>query len=400
MSSGLSLPGTSRWSGSPDVDVVIAAGGSSWEEVAIREVESSTVLRLARRCVDVADLLAVAHTGRAAAAIVSVDLPGLDVDAVAQLERAGVRVAAVEPDGTRSDALGIRRRLRIGELDDVALDLATEPVDPVAEHAPVVAVWGPGGAPGRSTVSIGLASAAAARGIDTVLLDADTYGGALGQMLSVLDDVSGIVAACRAANNGRAHEVVDHLLDIDPNLRLLTGLPRADMWPQVRTSALEAVITQLRAAARLVVIDCGFSVEPAPGPGAGRNQTAVQVLEQADLIVVVGRPEPVGLARLVRAVHDLSEMLPGREPVIAINMMRSTLGWAERDVRATVARLTGIEPAVHLPLDQSGLDLAAVSGRTPREAAPSSPFVARIEVLASQVLTSLISPDALTSARR
>ncbi len=116
--------------------------------------------------------------------------------------------------------------------------------------------------------------------------------------------------------------------------------------------------------------------------------------------MVVGRPEPVGLARLVRAVHDLSTMRPGHEPVIAINMMRSTLGWAERDVRATVLRLTGVEPAVHLPLDQSGLDLAAVSGRTPREAAPSSPFVARIEVLASQVLTSVISPVAPAAARQ
>ncbi len=381
------------------MDVVIAAGGASWEEVAIREVEASEVLRLARRCVDVADLLAVAHTGRASAAIVTIDLPGLDVDAVAQLERSGVRVAAIGTDVARCDALGIRRRVRIGELDDIARDLTADAAQPAARRAPVVAVWGPSGAPGRSTVAIGLASAAAARGIDTVLVDADTYGGALGQMLSVLDDVSGIVAACRAANHGRAHEVVDHLLDIDPDLRLLSGLPRADMWPQVRPSAFEAVMTQLCAESRLVVVDCGFSVELAPGSGASRNQTTTQVLEQADLVVVVGRPEPVGLARLVRAVHDLSTMLPGCQPVIAINMMRSTLGWSERDVRATVARLTGIEPAVHLPLDQSGLDLAAVSGRTPREAAPSSPFVARIEALASQVLTSVISPEALASAR-
>ncbi len=288
--------------------------------------------------------------------------------------------------------------MRLGALDDIARDLSSDPVSGTVQRAPVVAVWGPSGAPGRSTVAIGLASAAAARGIDTVLVDADTYGGALGQMLSVLDDVSGLVAACRAANQGRAHEVVDHLLDIDPDLRLLTGLPRADMWPQVRTSAFEAVMAQLRAASRLVVVDCGFCVEPAAG--AGRNQTTTQVLEQADVIVVVGRPEPVGLARLVRAVHDLSTMLPGREPIIAVNMMRSTLGWAERDVRATVTRLTGVEPAVHLPLDQSGLDLAAVSGRTPREAAPASPFVARIEVLASQVLTSVISPDTLAAARQ
>lgn len=376
------------------MDVVIAAGGAAWEEVAIREVESSAVLRLARRCVDVADLLAVAHTGRASAAIVSVDLPGLDVDAVAQLGRAGMVVAAVSPDPGRCEALGIRRVLRIGALDDIAHEAPAVPGITTTRRAPVVAVWGPAGAPGRSTVALGLASSAAARGIDTVLVDADTYGGALGQLLSVLDDVSGLVAACRAANQGRAAEVVDHLLEIDPGLRLLTGLPRADMWPQVRASAFEAVLTRLRDAAELIVVDVASPLEPGSGPGAARNQTALQVVAAADLTVVVGRPDPVGLARLVRGMQDLSTVAPNGRQLVAVNMMRSSLGWGERDVRATVARLTGTEPAVYLPFDQSGLDLAAVSGRTPREASPSSPFVARLEVLTSDVLRTVVPSDA------
>ena len=61
-------------------------------------------------------------------------------------------------------------------------------------------------------------------------------------------------------------------------------------------------------------------------------------------------------------------------------------------------RLAGVEPVVHLPHDQSGLDLAAVSGRSPREAAPSSPFVARVEVLTSHVLDQVVSPDALAGS--
>lgn len=376
------------------MDVVIAAGDAPWEEAAIREIDASPSLRLTRRCVDVADLLAVAHTGLAAAAIVSAELPGLDVDAVHQLERAGLRVAAVGDGADRGEALGIRRVLRLGALDEVVRDLPTTEAVHEERRAPLVAVWGPAGAPGRSSVALGLAASAAARGVDTVLVDADTYGGALGQMLGVLDDVSGVVAACRAANNGRAGEAVDHLLEIDPHLRLLTGLPRGDMWQQVRTGAFEAVLTQLRGRSELVVADCGFSLEAGTTAGAGRNQTTLQVLDQADSIVVVGRPDPVGLARLVRGVHDLSAQVPGCAPLIVVNMMRSTLGWSERDVRATITRLTGIEPVVHLPYDQSGLDLAGVSGRTPREAAPSSPFVARIEVLTSHVLTSVVPPAA------
>ncbi|MET1037564.1 MAG: hypothetical protein ABW075_04770 [Aeromicrobium sp.] len=371
------------------MDVVIAAGDADWEQPAIREIDASPVLRLTRRCVDVADLLAVAHTGQAAAAIVSAELPGLDVDAVHLLEHAGVRVAAVGSDPARCADLGIRRVLRLGALDEVGRDAPDGPPPSQELRAPLVAVWGPAGAPGRSTVALGIAASAAARGVDTVLVDADTYGGALGQMLSVLDDVSGVVAACRAANNGRAAEIADQLLGIDPRLRLLTGLPRADMWPQVRPGAFGAVLTQLRASCELVVVDCGFSLEPAASPSAARNQTTLQVLEEAHTIVVVGRPDPVGLARLVRGVHDLAAVLPGCAPVVVINMMRPTLGWGDREVRATVSRLTGIEPVVHLPHDQSGLDLAAVSGRSPREAAPSSPFVSRIEALTSHVLTSL-----------
>ncbi|KQX72453.1 hypothetical protein [Aeromicrobium sp. Root472D3] len=380
------------------MDVVIAAGGAAWEEPAIREVEASTALRLARRCVDVADLLAIAHTGRAAAAIVSVDLAGLDVDTVARLRGDGIEVVTIGPATERVAALGIARTLRLGDLDELAREQWTPPAPDAARRAPLVAVWGPGGAPGRSTVALGLASSAAARGVDTVLVDADTHGGALGQMLSVLDDVSGLVAACRAANNGRASEVADHLLRIDPSLRLLTGLPRADMWSQVRTAAMQVVLDELRDRSQLVVVDVGAPIETAPGPGPSRHQTTRQVLESADVVVVVGRPDPVGLSRLVRSVHELAEALPDVRPVVVVNQMRSTLGWHEREVRATVLRLAGVEPVVHLPHDQSGLDLAAVSGRSPREAAPSSPFVARVEVLTSHVLDRLVSPDALAGS--
>jgi Mrp family chromosome partitioning ATPase len=367
------------------VDVAIAAGDAAWEEAAIREIEASAVLRLARRCVDIADLLALAQTDRAQAAIVSTDLPGLDLDAVHRLQRAGMRVAAIGSDVTRCADLGITSMVRLGELDEISDDLPTDTTASHRRHAPIVAVWGPAGSPGRSTVALGIAASAAGRGVDSVLIDVDTYGGSQGQLLGVLDDVSGLMAACRAANNGRPGEVVDHLLEIDPRLRLLTGLPRADMWPQVRTGALDAVLTQLRGSAELIVADCAFSIEPGTSAGPARNQTTLQVLEQADAVVVVGRPDPVGLARLVRGLHDLSALLPGAAPVVAINMMRPSLGWNERDVRATVSRLTGIEPTVHLPLDQSSVDLAAVSGRSPREA------------LTSHVLSSVVSPFAVAA---
>ena len=83
-----------------------------------------------------------------------------------------------------------------------------------------------------------------------LLVDADTYGGCVAQTLGLLDEAPGIAAACRAADQGLldlpalsriAPEVV-------PGLRVLTGLPKAERWPEVRAAALERVLELSRVA--------------------------------------------------------------------------------------------------------------------------------------------------------
>ena len=82
----------------------------------------------------------------------------------------------------------------------------------------------------------------------------------------------------------------------------------------------------------------------------GRNQVTRHLLSAADVVLVVGRADPVGLSRLVRALHDLSDVVDV-EPVLAVNLMRSSLGWSEREVASTLTRLTGIEPVTFIPAD-------------------------------------------------
>jgi Mrp family chromosome partitioning ATPase len=55
--------------------------------------------------------------------------------------------------------------------------VATQP-ESDARHV-LAAVWGPKGAPGRTTVAVNLAFEAAAAGGEVLLVDADTYGGAV-----------------------------------------------------------------------------------------------------------------------------------------------------------------------------------------------------------------------------
>lgn len=361
--------------------VVVAAGGAGWESGALREIEASASMRLARRCVDVAELLAVAPSAAASAAFVAAELPGLDADTVFRLEREGVRVIGLG-DAERCRSLGILVRAEPGALEQAVADSGEPARSDTGERstATTIAVWGPSGAPGRSTIAASLAGAFAHAGRDTVLVDADTYGGSVAQMLAMLDEVSGLMAACRAANQGRADEVADHLLEVEPHLLLLSGIARSDMWPQVRPGALELVLRQLSLRADVIVVDCAASVEQGDGTSGGRNQVSRHVLAAADSVLVVGRADPVGLSRLVRALHDLADVVDV-EPVIAINHMRPSLGWSEREVAGTVARLTGVEPAVFVPSDVSALDLAVMRGQLPRVADASSAFVTAVDDL-------------------
>jgi MinD-like ATPase involved in chromosome partitioning or flagellar assembly len=342
-------------------------------------------MQLVRRCVDVAELLAVAPSTAAGAAFVATELPGLDADAVFRLERAGVRVIGVGDDERRR-ALGIEVRGEPGALEQAVAVAGSPPESAASDHhstARTVAVWGSSGAPGRSTVAASLAASFARSDHKTVLIDADTYGGSIAQMLAMLDEVSGLMAACRAANQGRADEVADHLLDVEPRLRLLSGIPRADMWPQVRPGALELVLQRLRSDADVIVADCGFSLEPGEGSG-GMGQVTRHLLSVADVVLVVGRADPVGLSRLVRAVHDLADVVEV-EPVLVVNLMRPSLGWAEREVASTLTRLTGIEAVTFIPADVAAVDLAVMRGQLPRIVAPSSALVSAVDDLAASL---------------
>lgn len=360
--------------------VAVAACGAHWEAAALAEIERDRSMLLVRRCVDVADLLATAGTHRLDAALVAVDAPGLDGGVVERLIDLGVRPCAVEADGTH---LGIDETASLGRLAAVGAD-PVAPRERGGEPGRLVVVWGPTGAPGRSSLAVSVAAAAAAQGRRTALVDADAYGGSISQLLGVLDEVSGVMAACRDVNRGRPEGLAGHLVRVAPGWNLLTGVPRADMWHHLRPDALETVLRTLRRDHDLVVVDCGFGTDAGPGSGPSRDQVTRRLLDVADEVLAVGRVDPVGLARFVRAVADAGPW--ARPPRLVLNGFRSSLGWSEREVAATVRDLTGHSPWAFLPHDATGHDLALMSGRPVRDVAPTSGYVSRVERLTTDLV--------------
>ena len=82
-----------------------------------------------------------------------------------------------------------------------ASSLSLHPSLPPARGS-VIAVWGPDGAPGRTSVAIALAAELAERGISVALADADTHAASIAPALGLLDEAPGFAAACRLAGTG------------------------------------------------------------------------------------------------------------------------------------------------------------------------------------------------------
>jgi MinD-like ATPase involved in chromosome partitioning or flagellar assembly len=406
--------------------VLTAVTNATWEADLVAALDGSAHgVTVVRRCVDIADLLAAAASGTAKAAVLSADLRKLDRDALSRLSTAGVAVVGlVEPGDEDAD-----RRLRQLGLEhvlpaDAAPEQITEAIvaaasesgragladprsalprlgDPPADFpgipgtGTIVAVWGPTGAPGRTTIAVGIADETARLGIPTLLVDADPYGGVIAQVLGLLDESPGLAAAARLDNQGSLDvpALAGLARGLNPRLRVLTGIVRADRWPELRPDSVRSVLEKARSLAAITVVDCGFSLEQdeelvydtmAPR----RNGATIAALESADTVLAVGAADPIGVQRLVRGLADLAEVLPETAPRVIVNRLRSGVvpGDPAREVAAALRRFAGVKEVETLPYDQASLDKALASGRTLGEAVPNSTLRTALAALASNLV--------------
>lgn len=244
----------------------------------------------------------------------------------------------------------------------------------------VIAVWGPAGAPGRTTIAVTVAAELASRGHPVLLVDADTYGGSVAQVLGLLDEAPGLAAACRAAEHGTFDlpNLARVAPEVIPGLRVLTGLPRADRWPEIRAAALERVLEVSRSLAGHVVVDCGFCLEDDEElsydtQAPRRNEATLTALAVADELLAVGGADPISLQRFVRGLQELGTV-PSPTPRAVINRVRaSAVGGNPRTrIAASLERFAGLDQLHFVVDDPEAADAAVLAGRSVVEQAPDS----------------------------
>lgn len=264
----------------------------------------------------------------------------------------------------------------------IASDERTDVPAP-ARRPRTIVVWGPAGAPGRTTIAIGLAAELAARGHDVGLIDADTYGGTIAPALGLLDEAPGFAAACRlAGSESLTMAELDRVaqrtaLAGGAAFAVLTGIGRPHRWPELSAARVAAVLERCRRWREVIVVDAGFNLEADEELSSDlaaprRNAATIAALRAADEVVAVGAADPVGLARLLRAHGDLLEAAEDARVRVVINRVRaSVLGIDPHgQVRQTLHRFAGVRDAVLIENDSDAADLALLTARPVTAAAP------------------------------
>ncbi|KAA9111193.1 AAA family ATPase [Microbacterium rhizomatis] len=334
----------------------------------------------------------VPHVAEADAIVLHVTRHSLTADVVALCDRLGARILPLcdtDADTRLAEAFGLGPAMtldaepwRIAEMSGSApAPIARRAV--VVRAAPVIAVWGPAGAPGRSTVAIELAMELARGDRRVGLVDADTHAPSIALALGMADEGPGFAAACRQAALGGldSRELTRISTPLEEGVEVLTGINRPSRWPELGEARVTTALAACRDWVDHTVIDVSSSLERdeeimSDLSGPRRNAATLASLCAADLVVAVAGADPVGIARFIRGYADLRAAIGSTRVVVVANRLRpGSLGVDARgQIRRALDRFAGIEDAWFLPADPRAADAALLAARPIASVAPRSSF--------------------------
>lgn len=365
--------------------VIVAVDGARGALLAENLRDEGADVRLVVRAGDPASAVVDAMRGRAAAEllgelaradllVVAAGRHSLTAQLVAACDRFGVRIV-----GMCADAPARRLAAVFGVTACDAAAPATEILQPMHAQAAVaspsrgrvIAVWGPAGAPGRTTMAIELACELARDGRRVALVDADSHAPSLALATGLADEGPGFAAACRQAERGTltVAELTRIAATLGP-IEVLTGLNRPSRWPELAHDRVTAALERCRDWADDIVVDVAAPLERdeeivSDIDGPRRNAATLAALAAADLVVAVVAADAVGVSRFVRAHAELRAVVGGAPVRILVNKTRgATLGLDARgQVRRALERYTDTRDLWFVPWDPKAADAAALAAR-------------------------------------
>ena len=322
---------------------------------------------------------------------------------IAACDRAAVRIVALGGGETR---LLARHGLPLALPADapawtIAKAIADDRPDaaiapPPAARSRVLGIWGPHGAPGRTTLAIQLAVELTRTGRRTALIDADTTAPSVSVLLGLGEESPGIAAACRRAELGSLDEseltrLATSVETSGGALSVLPGVNRPGRWPELGAARLRRTLEISRDWAEETVVDVSASFEDDDDgydPAApARHAATGAVLREADEIIAIASADPVGISRFLRGHAELRRIAGDSAITVVVNQVRpGPLGLDARgQIRRTLQRFAGIDGVTFLPYDRRGVDAALLHARPIADVTPRSHLAGAVRRLAASL---------------
>ncbi|MEY4992948.1 MAG: hypothetical protein RIS82_70 [Actinomycetota bacterium] len=270
------------------------------------------------------------------------------------------------------------------------------------ETGKIIAVWGPSGSPGKTTIALGLAGELADNGKGVTFVDLDLAASSTGVMLGLGDGPVGIAAAARLVGHSRFDADQFQRLSVEVpvgkcSFRLLAGLASAERWPEIAVDRAEEILAVAAENSDFVIVDLSSSLEANLRhsiTGLERNAVTWQVLQNAQQVITICSADPVGIARYLREVSALQALRPQGQLLCVVNRLRtSVLGSsAKQQIAETLGRLAQITVDCFIPDDPIATDSAMKSAVSINQAKRSSLARMAISVLTKGLVLGERSP--------
>jgi pilus assembly protein CpaE len=325
-----------------DIEVVGAAA-SGREAIELARTLTPDVVLMD---INMPDMDGIAATERLSAEVPSAAVVMMSVQGEADYLRrsmlAGAREFLVKPFSSDELTASIRQ-VYTRERDKLSR-IAVQPVAaaPQPASAPsdgpreagdpgrVVAVFGPKGGVGRTTLAVNLAVAAATElGQKTCLVDGSFQFGDVGVLLNLNPKNKSIADLIPELEQGEPESVDTFVINHSSGIKVLLAPPSPEMAELITPLGAKRMIEALRKTNDLVVVDCMASF----------NDTTLSILDLADTVLTMLSLEITSIKN-IRLFLEVAEQLgyDSEKVRLVLNRADSSLGIRVADVEHSIGR--------------------------------------------------------------
>ena len=311
------------------IKAIVAVGKTEWEAQFVSGLSHPmTGIQVQRRCVDAVDVLAVAKVIAIDVVIISDHTLRVDQEFISELTKQKIRVIALTSKPNYFESLGALELISIDPnnpltaISTLSALLRTkrskieEVSNPIGE---LIFIGGFGGGTGKTRLALELANEFADLGKKTLLVDGDTYGPTICQLLNQAPTSLGILEICRKIERKsvNANLINKNSVAIKQNLHLIAGLIKNSRWVDLRASALREFWQLCLTEFDFVVVDAGPVLEPDPliAIETGlpkRNLVTTSALISSNKVVLTSRADAVSITRLIKGCTENNSNFDGK----------------------------------------------------------------------------------------